>query len=84
MAPRLGNRERGRLGGDERSPAAVERAEGDRRVEGGSGSGGGTWRRGEGERIYKLEKLFLASRRVVVEEERGERGERGERTRSKR
>lgn len=46
--------------------------------------GGGTWRRGEGERIYKLEKLFLASRRVVVEEERGERGERGERTRSKR
>jgi len=70
----------GRVEGDERSPAAVERAEGDRRVEGARGSGGGTWHREGGERIYKLEKLFLASRRrVVVEEE-----ERRERTRSKR
>lgn len=56
----------------------MERAEGDRRVEGGRGSGGGTWHREGGERIYKLEKLFLASRRiVVVEEERRGRGARG-------
>uniref|UniRef100_A0A0A9CPU3 Uncharacterized protein n=1 Tax=Arundo donax TaxID=35708 RepID=A0A0A9CPU3_ARUDO len=44
-------------GGEKRSPAAVGRAEGDRRVEGKGIAGGGT-ATGRGERIYRLE-LFL-------------------------
>jgi len=46
----------GRVEGDERSPAAVERAEGDRRVEGGEGDRGeelGTGREGS---------VFISSR----------------------
>lgn len=48
-----------RAEGEERSPTAVGRAGGDRRVGRGWGSGGGTGAGREGERIYKHGKLFL-------------------------